>query len=102
MFPKGNYSYTLDSTEIANEFSSGSDAMKGGLSLNSLSFCSRPLSRAIRRLPLEFSPECNSSKNCTPFSESSGPLPFLVSLKGIFRILETIGLARVSILKLCW
>ncbi|KHN28055.1 hypothetical protein glysoja_007787 [Glycine soja] len=61
--------YTLDSTEIANEFSSGSDAMKGGLSLNSLSFCSRPLSRAIRRLPLEFSPECNSSKNCTPFSE---------------------------------
>ncbi|KAL5151586.1 hypothetical protein HKD37_13G037924 [Glycine soja] len=83
MFPKANYKYTLNSTEVTNEFSSGSDAMKGGLSLSSLSFCSRPLSRAIRRLPLEFSPECNSSKNCTPFSENSGPLPFLVSLKGI-------------------
>ncbi|KAL9322155.1 hypothetical protein ACSQ67_010208 [Phaseolus vulgaris] len=83
MFPKGNYSYTLDSTEVANEFSSGSDAAKDSFSLNSLSFCSRPLSREIRRLQLEFSPECNSSKNCTPFSESSGQLPSLMSLKGI-------------------
>ncbi|CAJ1957181.1 unnamed protein product [Sphenostylis stenocarpa] len=83
MFPKGNYKYTLDSTEVANEFSSGSDAAKGGFSLNSLSFCSRPLSRAIRRLQLEFSPKCNPSKNCTPFSESSGPLVSLMSLKGI-------------------
>ncbi|ESW21373.1 hypothetical protein PHAVU_005G065300 [Phaseolus vulgaris] len=83
LFPKGNYSYTLDSTEVANEFSSGSDAAKDSFSLNSLSFCSRPLSREIRRLQLEFSPECNSSKNCTPFSESSGQLPSLMSLKGI-------------------
>ncbi|XP_047165371.1 uncharacterized protein LOC124834666 [Vigna umbellata] len=83
MFPKGNYNYTLDSTEVANEFSSGTDAAKGGLSLNSLSFCSRPLSREIKGLRLEFSPECTSSKNCTPLSESSGQLPYLMSLKGI-------------------
>ncbi|KAK7401829.1 hypothetical protein VNO78_13625 [Psophocarpus tetragonolobus] len=83
MFPKRNYSYTLDSTEVANEFSSGSDATKSGLPLDPLSFCSRPLSRAIRRLQLEFSPECNSAKNCTPISESSSQLPSLVSLNAI-------------------
>ncbi|WVZ00502.1 hypothetical protein V8G54_026571 [Vigna mungo] len=83
MFPKGNYNYTLDSTEVANEFSSGTDTAKGGFSLNSLSFCSRPLSREIKGLRLEFSLECTSSKNCTPLSESSGQLPSLMSLKGI-------------------
>jgi len=84
MFPKGNYSYTLDSTEVAKEFSSGIDASaKGDFSFNSLSFCSFPLSREIRGLQLEFSPECNSSKNCTPLSESSGQVPSLMSLKGI-------------------
>ncbi|KAL2331435.1 hypothetical protein Fmac_019016 [Flemingia macrophylla] len=83
IFPKANYNYSLDSIRVANEFSSRSDAKKGGLPVNSLSFCSRPLSRAIRNLRLEFSPECNSSKNCTPISESSGQLPSLVSLKGI-------------------
>ncbi|KAK7324582.1 hypothetical protein VNO77_28256 [Canavalia gladiata] len=82
MFPKANYNYTLDSTEAENEFSSVSDGRKG-LALNSLSFCSHPLSSAIRRLQLEFSHECNSSKNCTPISENSGPLPSLLSLKGI-------------------
>ncbi|XP_014499588.1 uncharacterized protein LOC106760696 [Vigna radiata var. radiata] len=83
MFPKRNYNYTLDSTEVANEFSSGTDTAKGGFSLNSLSFCSRPLSREIKGLQLEFSSECTSSKNCTPLSESSGQLPSLMSLKGI-------------------
>ncbi|XP_027342936.1 uncharacterized protein LOC113855489 [Abrus precatorius] len=82
MFPKANYSYTLDSVEADKEFSSGGDALHG-LALKSLSFCSYPLSRAIRRLQLEFSRECNSSKNCTPIAESSGQLPSLMSLKGI-------------------
>ncbi|WVZ00099.1 hypothetical protein V8G54_026168 [Vigna mungo] len=67
MIPKGNYNYTLDSTEVANEFSSGTDAAKG----------------EIKGLQLEFSPECTSSKNCTPLSEGSGQLPSLMSLKGI-------------------
>ncbi|XP_020223494.1 uncharacterized protein LOC109805728 [Cajanus cajan] len=84
IFPKANYKYTLDSIKVANEFSSGSDdTTKGGLPLNSMSFCSHSLSRAIRNLQLEFSPECNSFKNCTPISESSGQLPSVVSLKGI-------------------
>ncbi|KAJ1401894.1 hypothetical protein SESBI_28418 [Sesbania bispinosa] len=86
MFPKANYNYTLDSmvADTDNEFSSGSDAEKGlSLNFNSLSFCSYPLSRAIRRLQLEYSSECNSSKNCTPISGSSGQLPSLMSLKSI-------------------
>ncbi|XP_061365884.1 uncharacterized protein LOC133309165 [Gastrolobium bilobum] len=83
MFPKANYTYTLDSI-AENEFSSGVDA-EGGLPLdfNSLSFCKYPLSMGIRRLQLEYSHECNSSKNCTPISGSSDQLPSLVSLKGI-------------------
>ncbi|XP_061367915.1 uncharacterized protein LOC133310937 [Gastrolobium bilobum] len=83
MFPKANYTYTSDSI-AENEFSSGVDA-EGGLSLdfNSLNFCKYPLSMGIRRLQLEYSHECNSSKNCTPISGSSDQLPSLVSLKGI-------------------
>ncbi|XP_061367917.1 uncharacterized protein LOC133310940 [Gastrolobium bilobum] len=83
MFPKANYTYTLDSI-ADNEFSSGVDA-EGGLSLdfNSLSFCKYPLSMGIGRLQLEYSHECNSSKNCTPISGSSDQPPSLVSLKGI-------------------
>ncbi|KAK7272531.1 hypothetical protein RJT34_29187 [Clitoria ternatea] len=82
MFPIANYNYTLASEQLDNEFSSRSDARKG-LPLNSLSFCSGPLSRAIRRLKLEYSHECNSSKACTPISESFGQLPSLLSLKGM-------------------
>lgn len=84
VFPKANYNYTLDSFE--NEFSSGKFSEQGLSSLNlsdSLSFCSYPLSRELRRLQLEYSHECNSSKNCSPISGGSGPLPSLVSLKGI-------------------
>ncbi|KAG4981446.1 hypothetical protein AAZX31_12G212100 [Glycine max] len=81
MFPKGNYSYTLDSIEVANEFSHGSDAEQGlALNLNSLSFCKPPLSWGIRRLQLEYSLDCRSSKNCTSISGSFGKLPSLMSL----------------------
>ncbi|XP_027342937.1 uncharacterized protein LOC113855490 [Abrus precatorius] len=82
MFPKANYNYTLNSIEADKEFSSWGDSEKG-LALKSVSFCSYPLSRVIRRLQLEFSRECNSSKNCTPIAESSGQLPSLMSLEGI-------------------
>lgn len=83
MFPKANYSFSLDSKEAENEFSFESDVSeKKGLSLNpySSSFCSFPLSRAIRRLRLEYTHECNSSKNCTPIV--SDQLPYMMSLKG--------------------
>ncbi|XP_004487697.1 uncharacterized protein [Cicer arietinum] len=86
MFPKANYSYTLlDSKEAENEFTFGSDDSQKGLSLNSdvMNFCSYPLSRAIRRLQLEFTHECNSSKNCSPISGSSSQLPYMMSLKGV-------------------
>ncbi|KAJ1401893.1 hypothetical protein SESBI_28417 [Sesbania bispinosa] len=86
MFPKSNYNYTLDSIEDDKEFSSssGNDAEEGfPLNLDSLSFCKYPLSWAIKRLQLEYSSECSSSKNCTPVSESSGQLPSVMSLKGI-------------------
>ncbi|XP_058776682.1 uncharacterized protein LOC131651011 [Vicia villosa] len=77
MFPKANYSYSLDSKEAENDF----PFEKKGLSLNrfSSSFCSFPLSRAIRRLQLEYTHECNSSKNCTPVI--SDQLPYMMSLK---------------------
>jgi len=83
MFPKANYSFSLDSKEAENEFSFESDVSeKKGLSLNpySSNFCSFPLSRAIRRLRLEYTHECNSSKNCTPIV--SDQLPYMMSLKG--------------------
>ncbi|KAK7324581.1 hypothetical protein VNO77_28255 [Canavalia gladiata] len=86
MFPRANYSYTLDSIEAENEFTSGSDAEQGlALNLDSYSFCKYPLSRGIRRLQLEYSPECHSSMNCTPIGESgsSDQLPSLMSLEGI-------------------
>ncbi|CAL5200886.1 unnamed protein product [Lathyrus oleraceus] len=77
MSPKANYSYSLDSKEAENEF----PFEKKGLSLNlhSSSFCSFPLSRAIRRLQLEYTHECSSSKNCTPVI--SDELPYMMSLK---------------------
>ncbi|CAK8535117.1 unnamed protein product [Lathyrus sativus] len=77
MFPKANYSYSLDSKEAENEF----PLEKKGLSLNlhSSSFCSFPLARAIRRLQLEYNHECSSSKNCT--STISDQLPYMMSLK---------------------
>ncbi|XP_019442357.1 PREDICTED: uncharacterized protein LOC109347083 [Lupinus angustifolius] len=85
MFPKGNYNYTLDSIEAENDFSSESDTEKGlSLNMESSSFCSSyPLSRVIRRLWLEYSNECISSKNCSPISENYGQLPSVLSLKGI-------------------
>ncbi|KAK7244302.1 hypothetical protein RIF29_39122 [Crotalaria pallida] len=86
MFPIANhYNYTLDSIEAENELSKGSDTEKGlSLDFNSSSFCSSyPLSRVIKRLWLEYSSDCNSSKNCTPTRESSGQLPSLLSLRGI-------------------
>ena len=86
MFPKANYSYSLDSKDVENEFSFGSDDDEESLSLNfdSLSFCKYPLSSAIRRLQLEYTHECDSSKNCTPIiSGSSNQLPSHMSLKGI-------------------
>ncbi|CAI8593113.1 unnamed protein product [Vicia faba] len=77
MFPKANYSYSLDSKEAENDF----PFEKKGLSLNrfSSSFCSFPLSRAIRRLQLEYTHECNSSENCTPMTTDQ--LPYMMSLK---------------------
>ncbi|XLT31839.1 uncharacterized protein [Arachis hypogaea] len=84
MFPKEAYDYTLDSTEADKECSSGIDAAQGlSLDSNSLSFCSNSISRAIAMLPLEYSDECNSPKNCTPIDGSSGQLPTLMSLKAI-------------------
>ncbi|KAK7401828.1 hypothetical protein VNO78_13624 [Psophocarpus tetragonolobus] len=83
MLPTQNYNYTLDSIEVANEFSSGSDARQGlALNLDSFSFCKYPLSEWIRRLQLEYSPECHS-ENCTSISGSSGKLPSLMSLTSI-------------------
>ncbi|MED6135316.1 hypothetical protein PIB30_045363 [Stylosanthes scabra] len=84
MFPNEAYNYTLDSTEADKECSSGIDAEQGlSLISNSLSFCSYSISRAITMLPLEYSADCNSPKNCTPIDGSSEQLPTLMSLKGI-------------------
>ncbi|PNY16479.1 hypothetical protein L195_g013200 [Trifolium pratense] len=86
MFSKANYNYSLDSKEVENEFSFDSDDDEEGLSLNfdSMSFCSYPLSRAIKRLQLEYTDECNSSKNCAIISgSSSDQLPSQISLKAI-------------------
>ncbi|XP_058776683.1 uncharacterized protein LOC131651012 [Vicia villosa] len=91
IFPKANYSYSLDTKEVENDFSFDSDDDddnddEEGLSLNfdSLSFCSYPLSSAITTLQLEYTHECSSSKNCTPvISGSSDQLPSHMSLKGI-------------------
>ncbi|CAL5200887.1 unnamed protein product [Lathyrus oleraceus] len=86
MFPKANYSYSLDNKEVEHDFSFDSDDDEEGLSLNfdSLSFCSHPLSNAIKRLQLEYTHECSSSKNCTPIvSGSSDQLSSHMSLKGI-------------------
>ncbi|XP_045802809.1 uncharacterized protein LOC123896472 [Trifolium pratense] len=83
MFSKANYSYSLDSKEVENEFSFESEVSeKKGLSLNpySSSFCSLPLSRALKRLQLEYTHECNSPKNCSPVV--SDQLPYMMSLKG--------------------
>ncbi|GAU46825.1 hypothetical protein TSUD_100430 [Trifolium subterraneum] len=86
MFPKANYNYSLDSKEVENEFSFDNDGDEEGLSLNfdSMSFCSYPLSSAIERLQLEYTDECNSSKNCTIISgNSSDQLASQISLKAI-------------------
>ncbi|KAK7272533.1 hypothetical protein RJT34_29189 [Clitoria ternatea] len=86
MFPKANYEYTLDSVEADNEFPFRSDAKHAlALNLDSLSFCKHPLSWMTSGLQLEYSPECNSFKNCSPIGESgsSSKLPPLMSLKGI-------------------
>ncbi|KAK2369501.1 putative DUF2921 family protein [Trifolium repens] len=83
MFPEANYSYSLDSKEVENEFSFESEVSeKKGLSVNqySSSFCSFSLSRAIRRLQLEYTNECYSSKNCSPII--SDQLPYMMSLRG--------------------
>ncbi|CAJ1957183.1 unnamed protein product [Sphenostylis stenocarpa] len=81
MFPKEKYNYTLDSIEVANEFSDGSEQ---GLALNldSFSFCKSPLSWELTRLQLEYSVQCHSSKKCS-ISGSSGKLPSLLSLTSI-------------------
>jgi len=83
MLLEENYSYSLDSKEVENEFSFESDVSQNSLSLNpySSSFCKYPLASAIRRLQLEYTHECNSSKNCTPII--SDQLPYMMSLKGV-------------------
>ncbi|KAK7244300.1 hypothetical protein RIF29_39120 [Crotalaria pallida] len=85
MFPKANYKYTLDSIEVDNDFSKGIDAEQGlSLNLNKLSFCSSySLGGTTRALKLEYSSDCNSAKNCTPISGSSGQLPSIMSLDAI-------------------
>ena len=80
MLPNEKYNYTMDSVEVVNEFSDGSDPEQGlALNLDSLSFCKFPLSWELRGLQLEYSHECHASKNCS-ISGSSGKLPSLMSL----------------------
>ncbi|XP_029128709.1 uncharacterized protein LOC109805727 [Cajanus cajan] len=84
MFPKGSYNYSLDTIEVAREFSQGSDDREGlALNLNSFSFCKSPLSWGIGRLQLEYSLDCHSSKKCSiSGSSGQGQLPSLMSLTG--------------------
>ncbi|XP_047165370.1 uncharacterized protein LOC124834665 [Vigna umbellata] len=83
MLPNEKYNYTLDSAEVVNEFSDGSDADQGlALNLDSLSFCKYPISSELGRLQLEYSRECHASKNCS-ISGSSDKLPSLMSLTTI-------------------
>jgi len=85
MLPNEKYNYTLDSAEVVNEFSDGSDAdADQGLALNldSLSFCKSPITWVLRNLQLQYSLECHDSKNCS-ISGSSGKLPPLMSLTTI-------------------
>ncbi|KAI4333669.1 hypothetical protein L6164_018449 [Bauhinia variegata] len=70
MLPRLNYKYTLDSVD-GGDFSSGSDAGQS-LSTNSLGFCPRWRQRTFQ---LEYSTDCNSAENCTPFKGNTGCLP---------------------------
>ncbi|KAF7822713.1 uncharacterized protein G2W53_020857 [Senna tora] len=83
MLPRLNYEFTLDSKEARNEFSlvgsDGDDADKG-LSQKMSSFCSYSFSKKLR---LEYSSDCNSPQNCTPFDAISGYLPHFISLNVI-------------------
>ncbi|KAI4322936.1 hypothetical protein L6164_022584 [Bauhinia variegata] len=80
MLPRWNYEYSLDTVKAKDECSVGSD-VEEGLPTKSFGFCSTQILRAMRGLRLEYSSDCNSTKNCTPFKGIPGHLPSYMSLK---------------------
>ncbi|XP_028779898.1 uncharacterized protein LOC114739193 [Neltuma alba] len=85
MIPRFNYEFTLDSAESKNEFSHvGMDGDgEKGLPENNIDmkfFCSSRVWASIRQLNLEYSGDCNTQENCTPFSGIPGFLPPSISL----------------------
>lgn len=86
MLPQFSYKFILDSKEAKDKLfpaESDDDDAEKGLSKSRFSFCSFDVSRAIRKLHLEYSSDCNSPQNCTPLSGISGYLPSFMSLKVI-------------------
>ncbi|KAI4333672.1 hypothetical protein L6164_018451 [Bauhinia variegata] len=79
MLPRFNYKYTLDTVEAYNECYSGNDSEESSSTVP-LEVCSAEVSRELKSLRLEYSSDCNSARNCTPFRGITVYLPSFMSL----------------------